>query len=388
MKTIHIQLKKVVDNSYAITVGEGLLARLPNILKESQPASGYVVIADETTARLFGRELLASLRASNLKAILLPIPAGESSKSQKHKTELEQAMLKADADRRSVVLALGGGVVGDIAGFVAATYMRGIPYIQLPTTLLAMVDSSIGGKTGIDTRQGKNLIGAFHQPSAVLADVNVLKNLPDAEIRNGLIEAAKMYITSDAESFTFLERNLDKALARDLRVLSEVISRAVSIKAGVVERDEREGGERTVLNFGHTIGHALEKLSDYALPHGQAVAVGIAVETELAYNLGRLSKKDLSAIQTILKKLQAPISVLEKFSLAEIVKATKGDKKSIGGQTRCVILKEIGKVEENEGRFVEIVSDSELKKAIFSVIPVKTRDQKALDSRLRGNDRK
>jgi 3-dehydroquinate synthase len=332
--------------------------------------------------------LLASLRASNLKAILLPIPAGESSKSQKHKTELEQAMLKADADRRSVVLALGGGVVGDIAGFVAATYMRGIPYIQLPTTLLAMVDSSIGGKTGIDTRQGKNLIGAFHQPSAVLADVNVLKNLPDAEIRNGLIEAAKMYITSDAESFTFLERNLDKALARDLRVLSEVISRAVSIKAGVVERDEREGGERTVLNFGHTIGHALEKLSDYALPHGQAVAVGIAVETELAYNLGRLSKKDLSAIQTILKKLQAPISVLEKFSLAEIVKATKGDKKSIGGQTRCVILKEIGKVEENEGRFVEIVSDSELKKAIFSVIPVKTRDQKALDSRLRGNDRK
>lgn len=369
MKTINVKLKKVVDSSYVITVGTRLLARLPQLLKKGHSASSYTIIADKTTTKLFGNKLLSKLRTAGLKTVLLSVPTGEQAKQQKHKTALEEAMLKAGVDRRGVVLALGGGVVGDLAGFVAATYMRGIAFIQLPTTLLAMVDSSVGGKTGIDTPQGKNLIGAFHQPSAVYADLDTLQNLPDAELRNGLVEAAKMFLTSDAKSFAFLEKNLERALTKDTRVLAEVISRAVRIKGVVVERDERESGERMILNFGHTIGHALEKLADYKVLHGQAVALGILVEAQLAHNLGRLSAGELAAIHTMLTRLDTPVSVLKRFKHSDIVAMTRGDKKSLAGQARYVILRGIGKVEESGGKFVEVVEDKEVIRAILSVIP-------------------
>lgn len=371
MKTIDVKLKKVVDTSYGITVGTGILARLPELLKNEhvggQPSS-YVIVADKTTAKLFGNTLLATLRKAGLKALLLSVPVGESSKSQKQKTSLEVAMLKAGVDRRGIVLALGGGVVGDLAGFVAATYMRGIPFIQLPTTLLAMVDSSVGGKTGIDTPQGKNLIGAFHQPKAVFADIDTLKSLSNEELRNGLVEAAKMFMTSEKASFGFLEKNLDTALAKNTAVLSEVISRAVRTKAGVVERDECESGERMVLNFGHTIGHALEKLADYRVLHGQAVAVGILVEAQLAHNLGKLSAGELAAIQTMLTRLDTPVSVLKRFTPTKIIAMTKGDKKSLAGHARYVILKKIGWVVTKNGQFVEVVGDAEVMKALQDVI--------------------
>lgn len=368
MQTINVQLKKVIDTSYGITVGEGLLSRLPQLLKKEHSASVYVIIADTMTAKLFGKKLQADLRKAGCKTLLLSVPSGEASKSREHKAVLEDAMLKSGVDRRSSVLALGGGVVGDLAGFVAATYMRGIPYIQLPTTLLAMVDSSVGGKTGINNKLGKNLIGAFHQPSAVYADVNTLKSLSDVEIRNGLVEAVKMFITSDKESFAFAITHLDKAFAKNTGVLGEIILRAVRIKAGVVERDEREDGERMVLNFGHTIGHAVERLSKYTLLHGQAVGVGIMVEAQMAHNSGRLSATDLISVQTILQRLQSPISVLRRYKPSDIILATKGDKKSLAGQARYVIVKQIGEVAVRDGQFVEAVEDEEVIKALRDVI--------------------
>ncbi len=368
MQMINVQLKKVMDTSYGITVGEGLLARLPEILKKEHPASMYVIIADTKTEKLFGKKLSGEMERVGCKTLLLSVPAGEGSKSQKQKSRLEEMMLKAGVDRKAVVLALGGGVVGDLAGFIASTYMRGIPYIQLPTTLLSMVDSSVGGKTGINTLQGKNLIGAFHQPSAVYADVDTLTSLSVAEIQSGLTEAMKMFMTSDKESFAFAEKNLEKALEKDTSVLAGIISRAVRIKASVVERDERESGERMVLNFGHTIGHALEKLSKYRLLHGQAVALGIAVETQIARNLGRLSAEGLASVQAVLQRLQAPVSVLKRFTSADIISATKGDKKSLAGHAQYVILKQIGEVAVRDGQFVEAVEDGEVMKAIRDVI--------------------
>ncbi|KKW10701.1 MAG: 3-dehydroquinate synthase [Parcubacteria group bacterium GW2011_GWA2_49_9] len=375
MQTINVQLKKVIDTSYGITVGAGLLARLPEMLKRECPASSYVIIADKATEKLFGRTLEAELKKAGSKVLLLSVPNGELSKSQKEKSRLEEAMLKAGVDRKAVVLALGGGVVGDLAGFVSATYMRGIPYIQLPTTLLAMVDSSVGGKTGINNKRGKNLIGAFHQPSAVYADVETLKSLSDVEIRNGLVEAVKMFMTSDKESFEFAKEHLDEALTRNADILAEIIARAVRIKAGVVERDEYENGERMVLNFGHTIGHAIEKLSGFKMLHGQAVAVGIMVEAQIAHTLGRLSAQALSEVREILARLETPLSVLKKMKPATIIAMTKGDKKSVAGQARYVILKEIGKVEEKDGRFVEEVGDEEVMRAINNT-NVRTKDTK------------
>ncbi|MSU56463.1 MAG: 3-dehydroquinate synthase [Candidatus Taylorbacteria bacterium] len=368
MKTINVQLKKVVDTSYGITVGEGLLSRLPQLLKKEHSASVYVIIADTMTAKLFGKKLQAGLRKAGCKTLLLSVPSGEASKSREHMAVLEDAMLKAGVDRRSSVLALGGGVVGDFAGFVAATYMRGIPYIQLPTTLLAMVDSSIGGKTGINTPLGKNLIGAFHQPKAVYADIDTLRSLSRKELCNGLVEAAKMFMTSDAASFVFLEKNLEKALAQDSKILVELIARAANVKARVVGNDEREDGERMVLNFGHTIGHAVERLSKYALPHGQAVGVGIMVEAQMAHNSGRLSATGLISVQTILQRLQSPISVLRRYKPSDIISATKGDKKSLAGQARYVILKGIGEVENRDGQFVETVGDTDVLQALKDVI--------------------
>ena len=367
MKTIDIKIKKAEERSDSIAIGSGFLARLPEVRKKDYPASSYIIIADAKTKNLFGKRLLLGLRQAGCKALLLSVPVGEGSKSQKRKTSLEEAMLKAGIDRRGVVLALGGGVIGDLAGFVAATYMRGIPYIQLPTTLLAMVDSSVGGKTGINTFHGKNLIGAFHQPKAVYADIRTLRSLPDTEIRSGLTEAVKMFITSDRESFVFADVHLAKALAKDTGILAEIISRAVRIKAGVVERDERESGERMVLNFGHTIGHAIEKLFTYTLLHGQAVGVGMLAEATLAHRLGALSPEDLALIRGMLKRLLIPASLLKQFAPEAVIAATKGDKKSVGGQARYVILKKIGVVEIKHGEFVQAVEDGEVAQAIRNI---------------------
>ena len=367
MQTTTVQLKKAVDMSYTIHVDDGLLQRLPEMLLKDHLASAYVIIADTTTARLFGKSLHAKLLKAGAKNLLLTVPAGEKAKSQLHKTRLEETMLRKGIDRKALVLALGGGVVGDLAGFVAATYMRGIPYIQIPTTLLAMVDSSIGGKTGINSAHGKNVIGAFWQPRAVYADLDTIRELPRRELACGLVEAVKMFMTSDAASWKHAKRHLGKALERDSDALAEIIARAAKVKARVVGDDERESGERAVLNFGHTVGHALEKVSGYTILHGEAVALGMLVEGEIAKKRGALSALDYDEMCSLLLRLGIDATAIRRFSPQQIVRATKGDKKSAGGHVRYVIVRCIGNVEEREGRFVFPVSDAEVMRAVKDV---------------------
>jgi 3-dehydroquinate synthase len=365
---LKVKLKKTVDESYEIIVEAGLSKRIPALLVRRYPASRYVIIADRITEKLIGKKLESGLRAKGMQTLLLVVPGGERSKSREEKARIEDLMLKAGCDRKSLVIAVGGGVVGDLAGFVAATYMRGIRYVQVPTTMLAMVDSAIGGKTGIDTALGKNLIGAFCQPEAVLADPALLRALPARQLANGLVEAAKMFMTSDARGFSYLKKHLSSALSGNPEVLARIIARAVAVKAAVVSADEKEGGKRMVLNFGHTIGHALEKLSGYRILHGEAVALGILVEGRMAMNAGALSRTDYDAIQNLLAALGTHPKILSRFAPSAVVRATKGDKKSVGGHARYVLLTGIGSVKKSGGAYAHAAPDREVLKALRATI--------------------
>lgn len=365
MKITAVRLKKVTDNSYPILVKRGLLLTVSTLLKRDYKASRYVIITDETAKTLFGAALKVRLQKAGLDAMLISIPDGERSKNRKTKEMIETKMLKATCDRKTVILALGGGVVGDMAGFVASTYMRGIRYIQVPTTMLAMVDSAIGGKVGIDTPEGKNTVGAFHQPEAVLCDPECLKSIPPRLLSIGLVEAAKVFMTSDKKSFEYLEKNLGKVFKRDARALEEVIARAARIKAGVVSIDETEVGPRMVLNFGHTIGHALEKLSNYTIPHGHAVALGILCGTRASHMLGLLRGADAVRVTAMIDALGIDRTPLKKFSPEAIMKAAKTDKKSLKGRPRYILLSGIGKA-YIKGGYAHEVSESLITEALLA----------------------
>jgi 3-dehydroquinate synthase len=276
-------------------------------------------------------------------------------------------MLAQHCGRDTVILALGGGVVGDLAGFTAATYMRGIPYIQLPTTLLAMVDSSIGGKTGIDTPQGKNLIGAFWQPTAVVADLDCLKTLSPTQLINGLIEAIKMFLTSDKTGLDYVQHNLEKIVAGDIEALSYVISHAIAIKIDVVQRDEKEQNLRMILNFGHTIGHALEKMTHYDLLHGYAVGLGILVEAKIAQLKGLLSAEDYHTIEMLLAELEITRDHLLGFDPKEIIQNTKSDKKTKHGHVNYILLEKLGKYHEKNAHVAHPIDDELVTQAFLTL---------------------
>lgn len=360
MNNIKVQLKKQIDNSYEIMVGKNILTTLPQILKKRYLYNHYIIITDNKVKKLYGLELKKNLQTNGLKTDLLSFPAGEKSKTQKTKTQLEESLLCLGAGRDTLIIALGGGVVGDLAGFVSATYMRGLPYIQIPTTLLAMVDSSVGGKTGIDTEMGKNTIGAFHQPQFVLADMNCLKTLPQTQYINGLVEAVKMFLTHDAEMVNFVEKNLTKILARDEKILKQVIERAITIKAGVVNRDELEHGERTTLNFGHTIGHALELLSNYKLLHGYAIGQGILIESKISESLNILSIISTQRIEKIINALGIKVGI-QKNQINKIIQNTRVDKKNLHGQARYILLQDIGKVYTKNGQYTHVIEEKIIK---------------------------
>src|SRR3989344_1403320 len=368
MKNITVKLNKIQDNSYRIFIARNSSEKIAGFLQKEFPGRVCVIIADETVAKLYGEKLRARIKKSGQKVFLLSIPPGEKAKSQKYKTILEEKMLKLRIDRQSVIIALGGGVVGDLAGFVAATYMRGISYIQVPTTLLAMVDSSIGGKTGIDTPQGINLVGSFWQPKAVFVDLKYLESLSQKQFINGLIEAVKMYITSDANSFLYVERNIDKLLSRDHKVLKNVIKNAIQIKARIVEKDETENGERMILNFGHTIGHALEKLSQYKTLHGYAVALGIIVEASLAVNIGKLGELDYLRIKKLLvSKIGINLKHLRIYNPEKILDNAKNDKKIKNGKSHYIVLKEIGKVDMQKNMFAYPIPDTTVARVLKKI---------------------
>ncbi|WP_342147215.1 3-dehydroquinate synthase [Rickettsiella endosymbiont of Aleochara curtula] len=327
-----------------------------------------VIITDHTVKKLYGLELQKCLQQAGYKNLLFSFPAGEKFKTYKTKQMLENNMQLHGCNRDTLIIALGGGIVGDLTGFIAATYLRGIPYIQIPTTLLAMVDSSIGGKTGINTIYGKNLIGVIYQPLCVVIDIILLKTLSKKNIINGLIEAIKMFLTYDAKSLHYTESHLRYLIQGSAIYLKEIVTKAVKIKAAVVGRDEKEQGERSVLNFGHTIGHALEKLSNYTLLHGYAVAYGILVEANISYLLDLLNSKALLIIKKLLAQLGIYGKDLQKYNPAEILQATKIDKKVRLGKVHYTLLSDISSIYINNGNYVHPVTDKIVKLAIKKTI--------------------
>lgn len=327
--------------SYPVIVESGGLGRLPELLARHLPGRRLAAITDETVAGHLAAWLPETARGWEL---LLTVEAGEQAKSRDSWSELTDALLAAGFGRDAALLALGGGVVGDLAGFVAATYQRGIPVVQLPTTLVAMVDASVGGKTGVDTPHGKNLVGAFHQPSLVLADPAALVTLPERVYRGGLAEAVKHGVALDAEYFDWLARSADGILRRDPMVLVELVHRSVNLKAAVVSEDEHEAGRRAVLNAGHTVAHALEFATEFAIPHGEAVALGLLAETRYAEAIGCAQPQTASRIHHLLDALGLPTRLADLPDPARVVEAMRLDKKNRAGAVRLALPEAIGRM--------------------------------------------
>ena len=340
--TVHVPIHEDRDASYDIVIGRGLLAELPRRLAERCPAAAYAVLSDSHVGKLYGVAVAAALVQAGMRAALLTFPAGEWNKTRETWSGLSDRMLAHHFGRDAVVVALGGGVVGDLAGFVAATYLRGIPYAQVPTSLLAMIDSSIGGKTGVDAPAGKNLLGAFHQPRFVLADLDVLSTLPPPQVSAGTAEALKHGVIADADYFALLEREHRAVLARDPGVLEEVVRRSVDIKAQVVARDEREAGLRAVLNFGHTVGHAIEALAKFEASHGEAVAVGMVIEARLGEAIGVTEAGTAQRIARALECYQLPLELPATATATALLDAMRHDKKAREAELRFALPARIG----------------------------------------------
>ena len=320
-----------------IEIGAALLARTGELIHEILIGPHCAIISDSTVAPLFGDRVKQSLTSSGFQPTLITIPAGEQSKTLAQAETICDQMIAAGLDRQSFVIGLGGGMVSDISGFVAAIYERGIPHVQIPTTLLAMVDSSIGGKTGVNASAGKNLIGAFHHPSLVIDDVDLLKTLPRREFNQGFAEIIKHAIIADAEMFTALRHV-------DLSNLAPLVRRNIEIKSRIVAKDELDQtGERALLNFGHTVGHAIERAGDYReFLHGEAVSLGIVAACAISIKKAGLRRDQRDAVIDLLSAFELPTRLPANFSCEKIFEALPFDKKLQGGQVRFVVTSAIG----------------------------------------------
>ncbi len=341
MKNIRVGLG---DRAYDILIEEGLLASIGSDLSKRKIAKRYIVVADDHVASLLGNKLMDSLAQGGVDAELITFPHGEASKNLQTMTDLASKLAQLGVDRKDALIALGGGVTGDITGFLAAIYMRGIPFVQIPTTLLAQVDSSVGGKTGVDIPEGKNLVGCFYQPQCVYIDSAVIKSLPETELLNGLAEVIKYAVIYDADFFDFLRDKREAILARDLAVLEEVIHRCCTIKAEVVAADEKESDLRRILNFGHTLGHAVEAASNYALAHGLAVGLGMVAAGKLAVGKGIFSEPAAVQMEELIAAYGLPVAIPNEFRGEQLKAYLKTDKKTVGGRPFFVLPTEIGKV--------------------------------------------
>ncbi|MGH7814496.1 MAG: 3-dehydroquinate synthase [Candidatus Binataceae bacterium] len=341
MHTVRVKLGPASHSAFA---GRGLIGRLGKLAKAAGLAPGRcAIVTDSNVERLYAGAAKAALIRAGFDPIVISVPAGEASKSDAVLQPLYGRMVDAGLDRSSAVFALGGGVVGDLAGFAAATYLRGIAIVQVPTTVVAQVDSSLGGKTGIDHRHAKNLIGAFHQPRLIVADVDTLATLPEREFREGLAEAIKYGAIMDAPMIADLERGLDAILARKPDALEELAARSLAHKAAVVSSDERESGRRKILNFGHTIGHALEASAGYGnYLHGEAVAIGMAAAARLSKRFARLSTGGASRLEQLIERAGLPIEMPPKWRGAKFVRALNLDKKRKADAIEFVLLDRLG----------------------------------------------
>lgn len=328
-----------------IVVREGIVGEIGTRIRRMEGMSdSAAVISDTNVFRRYGQRTLTLLRRAGFRTCAVVLPAGESSKSLYRLETVYRRLARFGLDRSSSIVALGGGVVGDIAGFVASTYMRGVPLFQVPTTFLAQIDAAIGGKTAVDLPEGKNLVGTFYQPAATFIDPRVLRTLPDRRFREGIAEAVKYGVACDANLFRYLQRNADALRARDRRVLRHTIERCAAIKTEIVRRDERDvKGIRAVLNFGHTVGHAIEAVGRYRrMTHGEAVAVGMAAEAEIARDLGLLPAADAADIRALLRAFGLPVT-LPRGPVAGILRAMAVDKKNLRGVMRFALPVRIGR---------------------------------------------
>ncbi len=325
-------------------VDPGALEALPDLLAREARRPRFAVISDSNVAELYAGELVRGLAGQGLPAEIFTFPAGEAHKNREWWGRLTDGLVEGGFGRDAGVVALGGGVVGDLAGFVAATYMRGIPVVQVPTTLVAMIDSSVGGKTGVDHPQGKNLVGAFHPPELVVADPRVIRTLPRAERSQGMAEAVKHGAILDEGYVTELEEMAPALLAGSEEAVGTAVRRSVEIKGDVVSRDEREGGLRQILNFGHTVGHALEGVSDYSIPHGAAVSMGMVVEARLGEELGITQEGTARRLGRVLEGFGLPVTVPAGLSSSRILPFLRSDKKVRDGRLGMVLLERLGVV--------------------------------------------
>ena len=331
------------DRAYPIRIGPGLLEQ-PERWASLLTGRQALLITDENVAAHYLEGVRKALSALSVEVVVLP--AGEAQKSMANFERLMQRLAGLGASRDACVIALGGGVIGDLSGFVAACWMRGVPFLQLPTTLLAMVDSSVGGKTAINLPQGKNLIGAFHQPLAVIADTNTLSTLPDRELRAGLAEVIKYGAIMDAGFLDWLDRQRAALLARDPGALAEAIERSCRHKAAIVGRDETERGERALLNFGHSFGHAIEAIAGYGdVLHGEAVAIGMCMAARLSARLGMAPQADADRLAALLQDFDLPTQRPPALAPDDLLQAMRLDKKNLSGHLRLILWRGAGHAE-------------------------------------------
>ena len=358
MKTVHRVGVVAGAGQYEVMIGPGLWDTLPSVISRTCPAHRYALITDSGVAPAYAARLADALQAHGHPAQVFVFPAGESSKTRDTWGRVSDGMQESGMGRDSAVVTVGGGVPGDLGGFVAATYMRGIPWVQVPTSLLAMVDASVGGKTGVDTPAGKNLIGAFHPPRGVFADPEVLRTLSPEHLRAGLAEAVKHGAIADAAHFGWIEQNRGALLGGDPEALTELVVRSVEIKAQVVSSDEREAGPRKILNFGHTIGHAVESASGYRLLHGEAVAIGMVAEARIGEQVGVTAPGTAEQLRMVLSSIALPTAVPEEISAEAVLAAARTDKKAREGQAEYVLLTGIGSADAAGGRWARAVPDA------------------------------
>ncbi len=342
MKCLNISLD---ERSYDIVISRDILSKVGEFISNRLEPSRSIIITHPSVKKFFGEQIKSGLTKAGHYPDIIEIPEGETSKSLQQAELIYNRMLEMKCDRKSVLIALGGGVVGDLTGFIAATYQRGIPFIQIPTTLLSQVDSSVGGKTAVNHPRGKNMIGTFYQPKLVVIDLDTLKTLPIKELRAGLAEVVKYGVIADPELFAFLENNSEKILSLNPDCLEHIIETSCAIKAQVVERDERESRHRMILNFGHTFGHSIETLTNYTeYLHGEALSIGMVQAALLSVETGLCNEDVPMRITNLLKKLGLPIQAPDLRS-KDIIKSMYHDKKSSHNKLRFILAKAIGSVE-------------------------------------------
>ena len=355
MQTVTVNLGQ---RSYPIELGEGLLRRVGELMKAQGIGGRVGIVSNPPVAGLYAEEVRESLQAAGYETALVLIPEGEGHKNTASLGLIYDALVENGFDRSATLIALGGGVIGDITGFAAATFLRGIGYVQIPTTLLAQVDASVGGKTAVNHEQGKNLVGAFHQPRLVVIDMKTLRTLPPREFAAGMAEVIKHGIIQDAGYFGFLEDEMDALIRLDPAAVETAVAGSCRIKAAVVEQDEREDDRRAILNFGHTIGHALESFTGYArFLHGEAVAIGMIQAAALSAGRGLLSAGELGRIEGLVRRAGLPWRIPDDIALEDLVAGMALDKKSHAGKIKFVLCEGIGRTRFQWFSATEIVRE-------------------------------